>query len=119
MGISKNKKQLNAQTREMGKNNAKGMALRNRRVTKSKKEAKKKKPKKVSQVPNFHPNPIVAMNAHGPTRGELRVAPPNAAVVEEGIERLHRIICDDIENAWRRNEEERAKIILQRKSVQV
>ena len=52
MGISKRKKQLNAQAREMGKNNAKGMALRNRRVTKSKKETKKEKPKKVPQVPN-------------------------------------------------------------------
>uniref|UniRef100_A0A914E1Z0 Uncharacterized protein n=1 Tax=Acrobeloides nanus TaxID=290746 RepID=A0A914E1Z0_9BILA len=62
----------------MDKNNAKGMALRNRRVTKSKKE-----------------------------------------VAEEGIERLHWTICDDIENVSRRNEEERAKITLQRWSVQV
>uniref|UniRef100_A0A914CYV4 Uncharacterized protein n=1 Tax=Acrobeloides nanus TaxID=290746 RepID=A0A914CYV4_9BILA len=40
------------------------------------------------------------------------------AVAEEGIERLHRTICDDIENVSRRNEE-RAKITLQRWSVQV
>uniref|UniRef100_A0A914CWZ1 Uncharacterized protein n=1 Tax=Acrobeloides nanus TaxID=290746 RepID=A0A914CWZ1_9BILA len=41
------------------------------------------------------------------------------AVAEEGIERLHRTICDDIENVSHRNEEERTKITLQRWSVQV
>ena len=41
------------------------------------------------------------------------------AAAEEGIERLHRTICDDLENVSRQDEDERAKITLQRWSVQV
>jgi hypothetical protein len=88
MKISKLKKDQKATGKKLGKNNAKGMGLRSRKLPKAKNIVKKKKATQEEPSPEFHPNPVQAMNAKK-AQNRLAKLKKESSLLKANLERVY------------------------------